>query len=240
MHSRAAVSIETKWLLCSTRFFAFVSSLKLSRRLLYSVRFNIQPPARKSICLWNHQFEQIGWLCKGKSSGRPRVSEENVRRIQESFESGPRKSTRRASRELWIPHPTVWFVLRRRLLLNSIFLNHPVHIYLLFQDLDNIFERCHPVVYYQICIIYYAQSISIILHMYIVYLRCIIYYTNLILHNGMASLKFVAIQACSIHQYKNLKIKLLKYCADIFFNRQSLTTKIVPNYTNCTLCIDGA
>jgi len=46
----------------------------------FRLRFNIQPSTRKSICRWNHQFEQIGCLCKGKSSGRPRVSEENVRR----------------------------------------------------------------------------------------------------------------------------------------------------------------
>ena len=31
--------LRAKWLLCSTGFFAFVSSLKLSRRLLCSVRF---------------------------------------------------------------------------------------------------------------------------------------------------------------------------------------------------------
>ena len=31
--------LRAKWLLCNTRFFAFVSSLKLSRRLLYSVSF---------------------------------------------------------------------------------------------------------------------------------------------------------------------------------------------------------
>ena len=31
--------LRAKWLLCSTRFFAFVSSLKLSRRLLCGVRF---------------------------------------------------------------------------------------------------------------------------------------------------------------------------------------------------------
>ena len=49
-------------------------------QLAFRLRFNIQPPTRKSICRWNHQFEQIGCLCKGKSSGRPRVSEENVRR----------------------------------------------------------------------------------------------------------------------------------------------------------------
>jgi len=47
-----------------------------------------------------------------------RVSEENTRRIEESFERSPRKSTRRASRELGIQQPTVWRVLRRRLLFN--------------------------------------------------------------------------------------------------------------------------
>jgi len=31
-----------------------------------------------------------------------------VRRIQDSFERSPRKSTRIASRELGIPHPSVW------------------------------------------------------------------------------------------------------------------------------------
>jgi hypothetical protein len=81
----------------------------------FRLRFNFQPPTRKSICHWNHQCEQIGCLCKGESSGRLRVSEENVRRIQERFESSPCKSTRRASRELGIPQPTVWRVLRRRL-----------------------------------------------------------------------------------------------------------------------------
>ena len=82
----------------------------------FRLRFNIQPSMRKSICRWNHKFEQIGCLCKGKSSGRPRVSEENVRRIQENFERSPSKSTSRANRELGIPQPTLWRVLRRRLL----------------------------------------------------------------------------------------------------------------------------
>ncbi|CAM9593558.1 unnamed protein product [Lampetra fluviatilis] len=46
--------------------------------------FGIDPPISKSIRRWYRQFEEIGCLCKGKSTGRPRTSEENVRRIQET------------------------------------------------------------------------------------------------------------------------------------------------------------
>jgi len=58
--------------------------------------------------------------------------------------------------------------------------------------------------------------------------------TNLLhMHNGMTSFKFKikASQAHSIYHYK-LKIKVLKYNADIFFNKQCLTKKIIPNYAN--------
>jgi len=51
-----------------------------------------------------------------------RVSDENVRRIQESFDRRPRKSTRRSSRELGIPQPTLWRVLRHCLLLSLVHL----------------------------------------------------------------------------------------------------------------------
>ena len=86
---------------CVREFIKTESATAVQRA--FRLRFNIQPPTRKSICRWNHQFEQIGCLCKGQSSGRPRVSDENVRRIQESFERSPRRSTRRASKELGIP-----------------------------------------------------------------------------------------------------------------------------------------
>jgi hypothetical protein len=39
-------------------------------------------------------------------------------------------------------------------------------------------------------------------------------------------------QARTIHQYKNLKTKVQKCCADIYFNKQCLATKITPNYAN--------
>jgi len=97
------------------REFIYTESATAAQRA-FRRRFNIHPPRKKTICRWNHQFEQIGCLCKRKSSGRPRVSEVNVRRIQESFERSPRKSTRRASRELGIPQPTIWRVLRPHLL----------------------------------------------------------------------------------------------------------------------------
>jgi len=69
---------------CVREFIKTESATAVQRA--FRLRFNIQPPTRKYTCRWNHQFEQIGCLCKGKSSGRPRVPEENVRRIQESFE----------------------------------------------------------------------------------------------------------------------------------------------------------
>lgn len=78
-------------------------------------KFNVTPPTRKSIYHWNKQFDETGSLNKGKSPGRPRVSEENVDRIRATFERSPMKSTRRASRELGLPQTTVWRVLRRRL-----------------------------------------------------------------------------------------------------------------------------
>jgi len=115
---------------CVREFIKTESATAVHR--VFRLRFNIQPPTGKSICRWNHQFEQIGCPCKGKSSGRPRVSQENVRQIQESFERSPRKSIRRASRELGIPQPTVWRVLRRiNSSIESISLNHPVLFWLL-------------------------------------------------------------------------------------------------------------
>jgi len=90
---------------CVLEFIKTESATAVQRA--FRLRFSSQPPTRKSICRWSHQFEQIGCLCKGKSSGRSRVSEEKVRRIQESFERSPHKSTRRASRDVGIPEPTV-------------------------------------------------------------------------------------------------------------------------------------
>ena len=46
----------------------------------------------------------------------------------------------------------------------------------------------------------------------------------------MTSIKFEASQARCINQYKNLRIEVLKFCANIYFNRQCLKQGIVPKY----------
>ena len=46
----------------------------------------------------------------------------------------------------------------------------------------------------------------------------------------MASIKFIASQARTIFQYKNTRTKVLKWCANIYFNKQGLINKIIPGY----------
>jgi hypothetical protein len=46
----------------------------------------------------------------------------------------------------------------------------------------------------------------------------------------MQSFKFIADQAKSINQFKNIRIKLLKCCANIYFNRQCQKLGIIPKY----------
>lgn len=83
----------------------------------FRLKYRIDPPNGWNIRRWYRQFVDTGCLCKGKSPGRPRVSEENVARIQTAFQRSPTKSTRHASRKLQLPTTTIWRVLRRRLVM---------------------------------------------------------------------------------------------------------------------------
>lgn len=94
--------------------FAKLKSVTLVRRT-FRTKYNIDPPDPKSIRRWFKKFQETGSVKKGKTSGRPKTSEEQVERIRVAFTEDSRKSTRRASRELAIPHTTVWRMLRRRL-----------------------------------------------------------------------------------------------------------------------------
>jgi hypothetical protein len=46
----------------------------------------------------------------------------------------------------------------------------------------------------------------------------------------MAPNKFVACQGHSIYQYRNIRTKVMKWCANIYFNQKCLIRKVIPNY----------
>ncbi|PSN38692.1 hypothetical protein C0J52_17283 [Blattella germanica] len=77
----------------------------------------MNPPTNKSILKWYNDFVEKGCICNQRKghSGRPSVSVEVVKRVRETFLRSPKKSTRRASRELQIPTSTVKKILRTRL-----------------------------------------------------------------------------------------------------------------------------
>ena len=49
------------------------------------------PPSDNNSRRWYHQFEDTGCLCKGKITGGPRVPEETVQRVRESFNRSPKE-----------------------------------------------------------------------------------------------------------------------------------------------------
>jgi hypothetical protein len=47
----------------------------------------------------------------------------------------------------------------------------------------------------------------------------------------MTKVKSVVLQVNSVNLYKNCRSKLLKCCANIYFNKQCLLKKVIPKYT---------
>jgi len=86
----------------------------------FKLKFNVDPPTKKSILKWHRNFIERGCMSDQRKghSGRPSVSEQVVDCVRESFLCSPRKSTRRASRELKVPQSTVNKILCKRLRLN--------------------------------------------------------------------------------------------------------------------------
>ena len=73
----------------------------------FRAQFRKDAPCRNNITRWYRQFVETGCLCKGRSPGRPRVSDDNIEGVREVFLQSPRKSVARASRELNMPKMTV-------------------------------------------------------------------------------------------------------------------------------------
>jgi len=97
---------------CVLRFEVSRSVITVQRE--FRARFRKDAPHRNNITRWYRQFVETGCLCKGKSPGRPRVSDD-IERVCEAFQRSPRKSVARASRELDMSKIMVWKVLRKRL-----------------------------------------------------------------------------------------------------------------------------
>jgi hypothetical protein len=95
-----------------------VSRSVITVRREFRARFRKDAPCRNNIPGWYRHFVESGCLCKGKSLGRPGVSEDNIERVCVVFLQSRRKSLARASRELDMPKMTVWEVLRKRLCFN--------------------------------------------------------------------------------------------------------------------------
>uniref|UniRef100_A0A1B6F3H6 Uncharacterized protein n=1 Tax=Cuerna arida TaxID=1464854 RepID=A0A1B6F3H6_9HEMI len=104
---------EDKKAFCVLDYHIYQSVVSVQRH--FRTRFNEDPPSNHSIFKWYSNFKRNGCICKKKSTGRPSVSNEVVEQVRESFMRSPQKSTVKCSRELGVPQPTVWKILRKRL-----------------------------------------------------------------------------------------------------------------------------
>lgn len=98
---------------CVLEFARSESAITVQRS--FRRKFKVKPPSANNIRRWFKQFKDQGCLCKGKSPGRPPISQNEVQKIHVAYSRNPRKSTNQGSRELQIPQPTIWRVLRKRL-----------------------------------------------------------------------------------------------------------------------------
>ena len=84
----------------------------------FRTRFRKDTPHKNNTNKWYREFVETAFLCKGKRSSRPRVSDNSNERVSEVFQQSPRKSVATANREMLMPKITVRKVLRKRLCLN--------------------------------------------------------------------------------------------------------------------------
>jgi hypothetical protein len=104
---------------CVLEFHSTKSVITVQRE--FRRKFEKDPPAANSIRRWYKKFVGTGCICKGKSSGRPSTSAETIDRVRQAYQRSPKKSTRLASRELNLPQPSVWKIIRKRLALRCEF-----------------------------------------------------------------------------------------------------------------------
>jgi hypothetical protein len=65
--------------------------------------YGLKKKKKNNVTRWNLQFVESGSLCKSRNPGRPRVSDDNIERVRDTFQRSAHKSVARASQELGMP-----------------------------------------------------------------------------------------------------------------------------------------
>ena len=81
----------------------------------YRTTYGETAPGETSIKRWHRMFFQNGAVANLLRSGRPRIRDADVRRIEQAFHDNPRLSTRNAERALQISRSTIQDVLKEKL-----------------------------------------------------------------------------------------------------------------------------
>jgi hypothetical protein len=97
---------QQKKAFCVLRFSVSRSVITVQRE--FRARFKKDAPLNNIVTKWYRQFVKAECLCKDKSPGRLRVSDDNIERVLEAFQRSLRKPVNRTSRELDMTKMTVW------------------------------------------------------------------------------------------------------------------------------------
>ena len=95
-------------------WFIQTGSITLTQRN-FRRTYRTQAPARNSILRWDENFQTTGGVERRQGHGRPATSSEVQQTILRYFNTHPRRSIRRAERDLSIPRSTIHVILRRRI-----------------------------------------------------------------------------------------------------------------------------
>ncbi|KAJ4447402.1 hypothetical protein ANN_09409 [Periplaneta americana] len=101
--------MKSQTVLCYAEFKSIVRVEREYRRV-----FNHDAPTAKSIKKWHDTFLATGPVLKKHGGGR-NISDEMVANVRAAYERSPRKSLRRASRELQVPKSTLKRIVHKRL-----------------------------------------------------------------------------------------------------------------------------
>ena len=85
----------------------------------FQTAYHRQAPDVKSIKMWYAKFKATGSVCDLPRTGRPGPSAQAIQTVRDAFLRSPKKSVRRASRELQIPKTSVHRILHKQLLFRA-------------------------------------------------------------------------------------------------------------------------